>query len=375
MLYACALLLFSLCNLLAPLQDLVTRRDQLASKAKKKEDEPRSGRGRGRARGRGKGPGRGRGRRAEPAAAEDECDDDEEMEGDDGEGCEHGEKGAVESSELGKVPKKLRPFVVSKPKTSRAASSSKPSTSRASSSKTKPSAKAKASSKPKTSRASSSKAKKEPGTSRASSSKAKKEPGASRASSSKAKKEPEASSASSSKAKKEPGASRASSSKARKEKGAVKVCSEGDGEEPMDTTGGKSKKNKKVKKRRILPENDSSRPAARPRRGQSVLPMQGNLQKEIGEIQSFTEALDYNNLEFDDLKFYTKEAVTQQFEFKITQLNIYWKTARCGIKMYRADGKFCDPFSFTFPTDAGTHLLRMVVSVAAAAHMVTSLYL
>ena len=100
--------------------------------------------------------------------------------------------------------------------------------------------------------------------------------------------------------------------------------------------------------------------------------IEGKWEREIKEIQSFTEALDYHNLEFDDLKFYTKEALTQQFEFELTQLNIYWKTARCGIRMSRADGKVCDPFSFTFPADSGGHLLRMVVAVAAAAHMVTS---
>ena len=335
---------------------MVTRRDQLASKAKKKEDEPRGGRGRGRAksRGRGKGPGRGRGRgnRAEPATPEDECDDDEEMEGEDGEGCENGEKGEVDPVELGKVPKKLRPFVAPKPETSRAASSSKPRASRASSSRPKPSAKAKASSEPKTSRASSPKDKKEPKTSRASSSKAKKEPKA----------------VSSSKAKKEPKTSRVS-----EDKGTVKACSEGDGGEPMESN--KSKPKMKANKKRTISENGSSRPASRPRRSRSVPSRDWNLQKEIKEIQSFTEALDYHNLEFDDLKFYIKEAVTQQFEFKITQLNIYWKTARYGIRMYRADGKCTDPFSFTFPSDSGGHLLRMVVAVATAAHMVTSLYL
>ncbi|CAL1147478.1 unnamed protein product [Cladocopium goreaui] len=325
-------------------EEVVTRRDQLASKAKKKEDEPRGGRGRGRgkSRGRGKGPGRGRGRgnRAEPATPEDECDDDEEMEGEDGEGCENGEKGEVDPVELGKVPKKLRPFVAPKPETSRAASSSKPRASRASSSRPKPSAKAKASSEPKTSRASSPKDKKEPKTSRASSSKAKKEPKTSRVS---------------------------------EDKGTVKACSEGDGGEPMESN--KSKPKMKANKKRTISENGSSRPASRPRRSRSVPSRDGNLQKEIKEIQSFTEALDYHNLEFDDLKFYIKEAVTQQFEFKITQLNIYWKTARCGIRMYRADGKSTDPFSFTFPSDSGGHLLRLVVSVATAAHMVTSLYL
>ena len=335
---------------------MVTRRDQLASKAKKKEDEPIGGRGRGRgkSRGRGKGPGRGRGRgnRAEPATPEDECDDDEEMEGEDGEGCENGEKGEVDPVELGKVPKKLRPFVAPKPETSRAASSSKPRASRASSSRPKPSAKAKASSEPKTSRASSPKDKKEPKTSRASSSKAKKEPKA----------------VSSSKAKKEPKTSRVS-----EDKGTVKACSEGDGGEPMESN--KSKPKMKANKKRTISENGSSRPPSRPRRSRSVPSRDGNLQKEIKEIQSFTEALDYHNLEFDDLKFYIKEAVTQQFEFKITQLNIYWKTARCGIRMYRADGKCTDPFSFTFPSDSGGHLLRMVVAVATAAHMVTSLYL
>ncbi|CAL1127930.1 unnamed protein product [Cladocopium goreaui] len=249
-------------------EEVVTRRDQLASKAKKKEDEPRG---------------------------EDECDDDEEMEGEDGEGCENGEKGEVDP----------------------------------------PSAKAKASSEPKTSRASSPKDKKEPKTSRASSSKAKKEPKA----------------VSSSKAKKEPKTSRVS-----EDKGTVKACSEGDGGEPMESN--KSKPKMKANKKRTISENGSSRPASRPRRSRSVPSRDGNLQKEIKEIQSFTEALDYHNLEFDDLKFYIKEAVTQQFEFKITQLNIYWKTARCGIRMYRADGKSTDPFSFTFPSDSGGHLLR-----------------
>ena len=182
----------------------------------------------------------------------------------------------------------------------------------------------------------------------------------------KAKKEPKA--VSSSKAKKEPKTSRVS-----EDKGTVKACSEGDGGEPMESN--KSKPKMKANKKRTISENVSSRPASRPRRSRSVPSRDGNLQKEIKEIQSFTEALDYHNLEFDDLKFYIKEAVTQQFEFKITQLNIYWKTARCGIRMYRADGKSTDPFSFTFPSDSGGHLLRMVVSVATAAHMVTSLYL
>ena len=332
---------------------MVTRRDQLASKAKK-ENEPRKGRGRGKTKGRGKGRGRGRGRgnRAEPAVVEDECDDgDDEMEGGDcenGEGCENGEKGEVESVELRKVPEKLRPFVAP----SRAAPSTKPSTSsRASSSKTKPSAKAKTASKPKDSRA-------------------KKEPKDSCESSSRAKKEPKGSS----KSKKEPKTSRAS-----EDKGTEKVCLADDGGEPMESKENKSKskppKNKKADKKRSIPENDSSRPVARSRKGRSMPAIEGKLEREIKEIQSFTEALDYHNLEFDDLKFYTKEALTQQFEFELTQLNIYWKTARCGIRMSRADGKVCDPFSFTFPADSGGHLLRMVVAVAAAAHMVTSLNL
>ena len=307
---------------------MVLRRDQLASKASKKEDG--RGRGRGRAPGRGRGRGKrkgGRGKRgveAEHSSGESE----NEMEEDECEmGEENGESVALEETKKkrkknqhsdAKTPKPKAPKVPKVPKnscTSTPRSDAEPKNPKTSSTP-------KAQPKPKPARASSSK----PAASKPS-----------RASSSKA--EPR------SKTKDPKTSIPASKSKSRSKKARGAESVEGDESRP-------SKRRVSKGKNRAVADNDASAANA-----------SGDFEQKVGEICDFTEGLDYHNLEFDDLKFYTKEALMEYFEFTTTQLNIYWKTCRCGIKI-------CDPYSFQFAPSLGTPLLRMVVAVATGAYMV-----
>ena len=323
----------------------MTRRDQLASKASKKED----GRGRGRAPGRGRGRGRGKGGRGKRGVEAEHSSGESEKEMEEDE-CEMGE-GDGEPTALEETSKKRKKNQRSDAKTPKPKVPKVPKVPKSSRAST-PRSDAEPKNAPKASSCSMPKAEQNPKPTPASSSK----PAASKSSrASSSKGEPRSKT-------KDP---KPSASKSRNPSKKAKMSVEEE-DEPQTVAAAPGVSESRVSKRRVSKRKNRRMVA------DNDAPANGSddFEQKVGQIRDFAAGLDYHNLEFDDLKFYTKEAVTECFDFKYTQLTIYWKTSRCGIKMYKSDGKTCDPYSFTFPSSLGTSLLRMVVAVATGAYMV-----
>ena len=92
-------------------------------------------------------------------------------------------------------------------------------------------------------------------------------------------------------------------------------------------------------------------------------------------LENWTECINYKTLEFDELKFYTKELLASQLpESPHMALNIYWKRSSCGVKIREGDitTKLKDAFYFSCPKDANvSESLKMLLSIGAARGMVS----
>ena len=74
------------------------------------------------------------------------------------------------------------------------------------------------------------------------------------------------------------------------------------------------------------------------------------------------------------MKFYVKEQLKISFgdadsAYRPT-LNVYWTRASCGVRIKDGAGEWKDPYHFSFNKVGNSQALRLVVSIAAAAHLV-----